>query len=396
MTTDQIIKLALFDFKYAEQYCDFQSSNRQTINQSINRQTINKLLDVVEKHKSNDAVKRFINYRYTEGGADLDDSNGKCPYTRAIYNILWGRNEKNDEKIVFDRNGYSNFRTLKLFDKNILFGGDTANSVQTLINNELNTNTKEIKETIAEPDGRIRVKYELQNSKVFPLLSDYHRIGNFVLVPAYFNGWRGCDKNIEDYFDKSLLYLQKKGFDSLSRLISQNRRYKDKEKLKHKVDNLYDNFAPDDFTRYINTMFLWDYVTPDEGNKNYRVKSLRKGDWRKGNFPPCCEDDHLTVKLTKEEFAATINNIRAAISRRSLFAALMLNIALDCPHTEKAPDRNWEASDFYQILMKDLFMINHIYSGWSEIFDKIITMAEENEIDTSDIILVRNEMNKTN
>lgn len=380
MTKDQIIKLALFDFKYAEQYCDFQSSNR-------NRQTINKLLDVVEKYKSNDAVKRFNNYhsKSNKSKVDLDDSNGKCPYTRAIYNILWGRN-KNDEVTIFNRNGYSNFRTLKIFDKNSLFGGDTANSVKTLLNSELKTKGETSLSSVFNPE-----KFE-----VFPLLSDYHRIGNFVLVPAYFNSWRGCDKNIEDYFDKSLLYLQKKGFDSLSRLISKNRRYKDKEKLKHKVDNLYDNFAPDDFTRYINTMFLWDYVTPDEGNKNYRVNSLRKGDWRKGNFPPCCEDDHLTVKLTKEEFAATINNIRAAISRRSLFVALMLNIALDCPHTEKAPDRNWEASDFYQILMKDLFMTNHIYSGWSEIFDKIITMAEENEIDTSDIILVRNEMNKTN
>ena len=66
---------------------------------------------------------------------------------RAIYNILWGRNEITNSKAILDENGYTYFRTAKAMGgRNILMGGDIANSVQTTLNKELNITSKMARE----------------------------------------------------------------------------------------------------------------------------------------------------------------------------------------------------------------------------------------------------------
>ena len=62
------------------------------------------LLELMDKNGAYDKENLFCEYRYGSNMVDLDDSGEACEYMRVIYNILWGRNEKEDVQNILDKN----------------------------------------------------------------------------------------------------------------------------------------------------------------------------------------------------------------------------------------------------------------------------------------------------
>lgn len=93
-------------------------------------------------------------------------------------------------------------------------------------------------------------KKEFENAGLEDFAKYVSCIGNFVLVPAGFNGYRGTHRYLKDYWDLSLDHLA----------------YVKRSWLQHEDKGTTRN---DGFPEYINTFFLWDYV-----DENYEVKPL--------------------------------------------------------------------------------------------------------------------------
>ena len=183
-----------------------------------------------------------------------------------------------------------------------------------------------------------------------------HALGNLVVVPALYNGYRGGQSFIRDYFDLSL------------------------DNLKYSRDGR--NFLGEDdkdrrrnFRRYINTSFLWDCV-----DENYDAiplcesHSKKLGMYERQNTKPDAE----FVLPDKEEIDGLCRNINNRIKRRSIFMTAMLRIALGINldgTTEKLKYTyngkygkwaDWNVSGIYKKLMEDVFMTDKVYSGGYE------------------------------
>lgn len=211
---------------------------------------------------SEDPIDKYVAYKVlTENPCkfDADNSLGTCSLMREIYSKLWGATAE-----------YSNFVTIKdCFDedeKKVLFGGDVYNSLQTSIG----LPKKEcIKMYVNAPK---KLRHLLCNMQEIMKVS--HVLGNFGLVPAYYNSYRGKNGTIKDYLDRSLLELRENGFNYLDILIEKNRsaeKKRDLEAFTHKKKSLYRDFETSDYIKYINMMFLWDMHT--EGNEIRDISS---------------------------------------------------------------------------------------------------------------------------
>lgn len=358
---------------------------------SSDRDKLVELLESMWKNQVYDKEKLFCEYRYGKGTVDLDDSDENCEYMRAIYNILWGRNEKENSENVLDKNGYTTFRSLKVTGKkNILFGGDVANSVQTTLNKETGITKKIAEKKYNDPCEKEKFLQDMKESKVADLYSCYHYIGNFILVPAYFNGWRGTNKAIEDDFDKSLQELKQNGWQIASQLISKNRsRGENRRLILENAGEIYDDFTPEDFNIYVNTMFLWDYVSVD--GDTYKINSLRDGDWVNNEFIElkCYED--FSKKFTPESIEKFTSNVKYAIRRRGRFMGLMLKIALDYPKGNyyKEEFNGWMVSDIYKQLMDCVFISSKVYSGYGEVFKQINKILDESTLSQKEIAEIK-------
>lgn len=412
-----------FDFKYALDKCSgkYTGSDAEQIAELLNNiELINKLDD-----KKRDKIKSFCAYHFGRR-FHLDDSDGKNKYIRAIYNVLWGRVEES---------GYNHFRNLFIFLENesedsLLWGGDTVNTVKTVLDWE---------------------NCMLAESDYIELFECYHYIGNFVLVPAYFNQKRGVfDKRIlkhqlYDFFDAALFQLKKEGWnvstgracslkivgtnsmkhDKLKSLLEDeinklkeggacekaqllNNEINDLEKYKNipsdcnelrkriendlveitKTTEIYQRkgFLRDDFSTYINTMFLWDY-TKKRGNE-YIIKSLCKKEFQ--DEGEGCEYD---IKGEVEEVESRRNemneskvrqlyvcNAKYAIERRSVFMVAMLGIALGKNFDGKSEYiyngenqeiwKNWNVSGIYKKIMDDVFLSNNVYADYLDVIER--------------------------
>lgn len=204
---------------------------------------------------------------------DPDNSTGKCKFTRDLYSKLWG----------FEKCPRSNFGEISAFkeeQKKIIFGGDCLNSLQTSINAMSGyTTIKCINKMVEDKETFLN---EMENSEIANLFKVSHAPGNFGLVPAYFNGFRGRNSDIKDYLPQSLFYLM----NMLDEKISLNRNQK-KYIQKYPIGK---------FKKYVNTMFLWDLVkyesdgsisvinysgdTISSSESNYKIMEL--SDWAKG------------------------------------------------------------------------------------------------------------------
>ncbi len=220
-----------------------------------------------EEYKKLEPVERYFAYKITPGNTVYEkvndyidkhrrylkiydaDGSGKCFYllVHDIYNKLWGWERSNET-----------FGNIKGWDPEAFWGCDTMNSVQTIFNSFARQLLESIN-GLPELKGKFSFNYILEcwlsnqnfknclnrEQKFKNFLNAYHTLGNFVLVPAGFNGQRGTslkygERKIDDYWDLSLEYLK---------------------------DNGYGDFKSDDFKKYINYFFLWDYVDKDHSVK---------------------------------------------------------------------------------------------------------------------------------
>lgn len=379
--------------------------------------------------------------KYHEPG-HLDGSDGRCTLTLELYSKLWNWEKE-----------YSNFGKINCFEN--LFGGDTINSVQTTMNyclKQVEECVKDSIQTYLELYCRNReclyfLEEEFTGLKEF--IDIYHTIGNFVLVPAYFNVTKSS-KGLYDFFDAGLYKLQKevwnieikrlnygilriknaqslitslgkekklledkgiesnkfdKFLDELEKVNPQNDVPKELlDEIREEIIKIYRSnenqgrfttFSPDDFNRYINTMFLWDYTFSNPKDKKmYSVKSLCKGDWSDANYKTAYDKTECrSYEMKTEEIKKFISNAQYAIKRRSLFMVAMLRIALgiDLDGEEKNmyetvnrknPDKwnDWSVSEIYKKITEEVFLIDSPYSnGYEGVIKKIRGVTEGTE-----------------
>lgn len=267
-------------------------------------------------------VQEFVNARQKDcqGVYDPDGGSFDDHYSMIweIYNILWGWASQEN----FSGSAYGKIACFE----GCRFGADSMNSIQNTLRLVIDNLPVEKK---TKPKGYTNSKayfiecYLGENKDEFrkeietPLIDKYinscHTIGNFVLVPAGFNGFRGTDSKICDFWDRSLVYLQQG--------------YKDK-----RYEDIYGEFKPELFNRYINCFFLWDHVKKSE-NGGYIVK---KND---------LDDMSEFFKLTAEK-----------TTRRGKFMTAMLMIA---------------RRGKYQALQETFFNSDNCYDGFCDVIEQI-------------------------
>lgn len=203
-----------------------------------------------------------------------------------IYNHLWSWNcpaepkQRKDKYAEIDKNIFGN----------CFFGPDTMNSVQIPLSSVLvdakslyrtiNKYYDSVKEDVNESEVKKGIIIDIDKkekiwNEIVQYIDWYHTLGNFVLVPAGFNGDRAKNKKINDFCDLSLRYLKKNG-------------YKNEEVRDHWENNrcIYRTvaFDKDKFNEYINYFFLWDYVKHKDND--YIVRSISHIDWGSEQLSP--------------------------------------------------------------------------------------------------------------
>lgn len=192
---------------------------------------------------------------------DPDNSTGKCNFTKDIYAKLWG--------FTYE---YGCFGVIDSFPevdgKKILFGGDCLNSLQTSIFSASKIGKVKCLEKMAENEKNFLK--DMNNSPIASMFSVSHAPGNFGLVPAYFNGFRGMNKEIKDYFPQSLKYLTLDNvkFSTTKRLEAYARNSKFKN---GRAKDYFQDYSSNMFKKYINTLFLWDLIAYRNEDELYVV-----------------------------------------------------------------------------------------------------------------------------
>lgn len=218
---------------------------------------------------------------------DCDSWNGSNDLMDEIYDRLW-RNKMN-------KWGCSSSR-----DK---FGGDTMNSFATTF--KVFSGKKSYEESFDD--------YK-EKKEFYDVLREYAKLtgclGNFVLVPKGFNGYRGPASTIRDYWDLSLHEL---------RCDQSGRGWLDQVDMP--------------FNKYINLFFLWDYVS---GKKNggYRARPLFKSHEailmrEKMVLPRKAEPSKEGGNVISDDFSEFTQNANRCILRRGAFMSAMLRISAE-------------------------------------------------------------------
>lgn len=222
---------------------------------------------------------------------DCDSWNRSNDLMDEIYDRLW-RNK-------MDEWGCSSSR-----DK---FGGDTMNSFATTFN------AFSGKESYEESFRTYKENKENREA-VDNVLGKYAKLtgclGNFVLVPKGFNGYRGPASTIRDYWDLSLHEL---------RCDQSGRGWLDQVDMP--------------FNKYINLFFLRDYVS---GKKNggYRARPLFKRHEailmrEKMVLPRRAESPKEGGEGASDDFSEFTQNANRCILRRGAFMSAMLRISAE-------------------------------------------------------------------
>ena len=249
--------------------------------------------------------------------------------------------------------------------KNTVFFKDGENGKQ-------RNRADRIKEFIEEDENYVRS----EKIKEFAKLT--HTVGNLVLVPAGYNGYRGTQPCIKDYLDLSL--------DNLLH-VWDGKKYLGED----------DRIRKQNYIKYINTFFLWDYVDDNyepvplcESHRKQMEAQRKTGRLEaKGVLPPIEEIDDLC------------SNINDRILRRSRFMIAILRIALgidldgkdvgarytyDGQYRDEWAD--WKVSGVYKKIMEEVFAKNanddmtgreNMYSGYGQVMEKIRDTVNDTE-----------------
>lgn len=225
---------------------------------------------------------------------DCDSWNGSNDLMDEIYDRLW-------------RNKMNKWGCSSSHDK---FGGDTMNSFATTFHALFCDGDSFLayKNDIKSIESEEKKKRE-EKKKFYDALREYAKLtgclGNFVLVPKGFNGYRGLAGTIKDYWDLSLHEL---------RCDRSGQGWLDQVDMP--------------FNKYINLFFLWDYVS---GKKNggYRVRPLFKSHEailiREKMVLPRKADR----KGASDDFSEFTKKANRCILRRGAFMSAMLRISAE-------------------------------------------------------------------
>lgn len=303
---------------------------------------------------------------------DPDDSNNSRanPFIRAVYYLLWGKRIVLGGELEVNsgiyKYGWERFSTSYVFEdmskpKALLFGSDTMNTIKSY--------QKEIENFLEQEKKEIE--------KVNELCRKCHQLGNFVLVPAYYNGCRGAMDRIDVALDR--LRDGKNfdgGFKGRTKLRpSGNVTKAEKEKV---ADTYFYRWDKNYFTEFINMFFLWDYVETDKEKTGYYVKNMRSnGELVTSN-----------TNVNEGNIEKYIANANAYIERRGIFMAAMLEIAVKDDKGVKIDDSDykdnwggWDVSAIYKYIVKKVFLADEtepdhnkvikMYSDYNEVIEAI-------------------------
>ncbi len=333
------------------------------------------------------SIDLFSAYRKLPGNPHADGSNGKCPLATDIYHKLWNYN--------VDEPGYGNFRKIVFFDT--LFGGDTMNSGATIMKIWN-------KQCDAENEKVNLEKY----------ISVCHTIGNFTLVPAYFNSERGG----QDYFDAGLLKLMQTDWHIVNRMAKHVQKkkmttkklkiflsdlasefpkmgkipeVKEKDEMtendweeveayiekcyREKYKNLYKDFSCKNFIKYINLFFLWDYVDCEKGVRPKAISPRNK---------------------SEKEISGFLLKAYNLIRRRSCFMVAMLRIATGTNISKGEREcrwREWPVSGVYKEIVDKVFLADKIYPHYQEVIDEIEKVIQDSK-DKEFVLEILNQLKK--
>lgn len=209
-----------------------------------------------------------------------------------------------------------------------------------------------------------------------------HTVGNLVLVPAGYNGYRGTQPCIKDYFDLSL--------DNLVHVWDENHYLGETGEIRRR-----------NYIKYINTFFLWDYV-----DENYEPIPLCESHKKQ------METQHKTGRLEAkgvlpiiEEIDDLCRNINDRIVRRSRFMIAMLRITMgvgldgkdaDLEYTYDGRYRDewadWKVSGVYKKIMEEVFLTEEKYRGGYEEVIEVIRKINTGNPDEKFVDSILNEM----
>lgn len=330
---------------------------------------MHKLFEDIERNKESGAF-TYKDYqaRREEGSIDFDDTNFYLPnpFMRAIYYILWGKKIslgkkeiiENERDILIYENGWGRFSKSYLFaEEKLLLGGDTMNTIASY-----RSEIKKFKNLGKE-----------NSDKVDELCRVVHQLGNFVLVPAYFNGFRGLDEDINDCMDSSLCYLKKYNFELEERIQLKL----SKEEKKAFVKGHFAGWESKNFNKYINIFFLWDYVYANEDK--YYVRNLKCDS--KGEDGIISKDDNeLKYKVTSENINIYIENAKVAILRRSKFMAAILMLAIEFEEKSyKEEWTDWHVSGIYKNIVEKVFLKDTVYEDFNSVINEVKKIIQDKQ-----------------
>lgn len=319
----------------------------------------------VQKVLKAEGLEKFFHYKQLSKspfniGFDCDGSgqgNPKhyCVLSREIYRLLWGFDDfdKSKKNIKINRYGLSDF------NEKILLGPDTMNTLAStfihqyndtdLVNYlryNLNKNKSqrlssslisqgfdiEDKDKKEEFINKLKVNLQVaKQDKLYSLWENFavysHTIGNMVLVPKGFNSYRGICSSLKDFWDLSL------------------------DCLKWNKGNISDNEFSENFKRYIDFFFLWEYV-----DDKYEIKPIFES--HKQKMGPANFLSQDSVFPLKAELISYLENLEKLVYRRGIFMWGLLLIIEHC------------GKDTYQEIQKN-FILKRRKENYEEIMIKI-------------------------
>ena len=291
--------------------------------------------------------------------ADCDGSDGKCELAIDIYKKLWNW-----------KNTYNAFGKIEHPHFKGDFGGDTMNSMQTVMNFLVQyiAERPENSDFLKSKRGNYSLMYGLELlckhreeflsnfeyiSGFKSFANNYHTLGNFVLVPKYFN----CSRygNTFDFWDSSLVWLKKDGFT-----------YKD-EKV----------FDKEMFNKYINYFYLWDYVSVKNinGEMVYIVNPLFESHYNIENGSK--DDTHQWGNVKSyTDLKQFLRNSYGAIRKRGIFMTILLTLKNTTDEALKEV-----CKVFFSYIQSEEFLSNVHEKGFEEVTRKLLNLLEKYNIE---------------
>lgn len=297
-------------------------------------------------------AKNFV--KDSEKFKDIPDCDGTKPkengveqkslsyLAREIYRTLWDwrdipeEERENLEYKIKEEERYGNTSV----DEFGPMGPETMNSVQTVMNETIkeiigkeenkdllfckkykNVSIAYMLELYGNPECHDKFVRELEKEPALKAyIEAYHMLGNFTLVPEYFNPYR--NEKVKDYWDRSLTMLKEK---------------KPEEIWEYKTRKI--KWKKEYFVRYVNYFFMWDY-TDAEGNP---------------------------VEISRGDRTDFLKETVKRIKRRGCFMVLMLKLYQQM------------GAESYHKMRDALFLRDDkIYCDYEEVFDRIENYFGEN------------------